>query len=163
MATLTKSSKFCSAGVLCRSLQAFNHIPKGLSINKQTLHLNGQHFCIWEAQDPTFKFQYRGQLPRPSCFASFLSYASPTTRYQLCKSHNTLSVMQVPQHVISYASPATRYQLCKSRNTLSVMQVPQHVISYASPTTRYQLCKSHNTLHLLRYSSFTSHNIQTIS
>lgn len=84
MATLIQSSKFWSAEVFCRSQQAFNPAPRRLSINKQTLHLNGQHFCIWEARDPVFKFQYRGQLSRPTCFASFLSYASPTTHYTCC-------------------------------------------------------------------------------
>jgi hypothetical protein len=87
MASLTQSTKFWSAGVFCRSHQAFNPAPKGLSINKQTLHLNGQHFCIWKARDPVFKFQYRGQLSRPSCFASFLSCASPITCYTCSLTH----------------------------------------------------------------------------
>jgi hypothetical protein len=100
MVTLTQSSKFWSAGVFCRSHQAFNPSPEGLSINKQTLHLNGQHFCIWEAWDPVFKFQYRGQLSRPSRFASFLSYASPTTCYTCSVTHPLQSTIHKLFHNI---------------------------------------------------------------
>jgi hypothetical protein len=144
MAIITQSSKFWSAGFFCRTHQTINPGAKRLNINKQTLHLNGQHFHIWEVWDPLFISQYRCKLSRPSCFTSFLSCASPTERYTCSITHSLQSTIyslfqNTMPDIFRQLKRHTKISLIKSLLKIYLTNITQVLFMFMTIKIRYSL------------------------